>query len=308
MPPNFITFSNIIIDDIVLWDGTTHMGILGGAGTHALVGMRVWSDSLGYAAMVGPDFDDAQRQQLTKLDIDLRGVYENSACKTARAWQIIEEDDRRIEVMRTPIADFARFTPRFDLMPPDYVQAKGVHLMWGHTFDEIFDLIDRWRVANPTVRFVWEPALEYLTGSAQEFGQLFERLDLVSPDIDQAQEMTELDDPIEMAKELLAWGAPIVAIRMGADGSIVATNQGECWQVPAIPPRQIVDVTGAGNGYCGGFLVGLVEGVSPLEAALRGAVSASFALEQFGVPDLGAGTVTEREKRLIWTRENTHQV
>ena len=47
MGPEYVTFSNIIIDDIVLWDGSTHMSVLGGSGTHALIGMRVWSQSLG---------------------------------------------------------------------------------------------------------------------------------------------------------------------------------------------------------------------------------------------------------------------
>ena len=53
MIPKYVTFSNIIIDDIVLWDGSTHMSVLGGSGTHALIGMRVWSDRLGFVASVG---------------------------------------------------------------------------------------------------------------------------------------------------------------------------------------------------------------------------------------------------------------
>lgn len=306
--PNYITFSNIIIDDIVLWNGTTYMGTLGGAGTHALIGMRVWSESLGYAAVVGSDFEDEPRQQLAKLDIDLRGVREEAECKTARAWQILEKDDRRIEVFRTTIEDFFRFTPQLDQLPPDYVQAKGVHLMWGQTFDELLGLIGQWRELNPSVRFVWEPALEFLNGTAEEFGQLFRELSLVSPDLEQAQSMTALDNPVDMAKDLLTWGAPIVAIRMGADGSIVATDQGECWQIPAVPPSRLTDVTGAGNAYCGGFLVGLVEGLSPLEAALHGAVSASFALEQFGVPVFDAETDKEAERRLAWAKNHIQQM
>ncbi len=37
-----ISISSVIIDDIVLPDGTTYMAILGGGGTHAAMGMRVW--------------------------------------------------------------------------------------------------------------------------------------------------------------------------------------------------------------------------------------------------------------------------
>lgn len=308
MAPDYITFSNIIIDDIVLWDGTTHMGTLGGSGTHALIGMRVWSDSLGYAAVVGPDFEQQQREELLKLGIDLRGIREDPACKTARAWQILEADDRRIEVMRTSVEGFFRFTPRFELMPPDYARAKGVHLMWGESFAELHELLDKWDAANPTAQFVWEPALEYLNGTPEEFGQLFRRLNLVSPDLEQAQSMTKHTSPVDMVKELVAWGAPVVAIRMGAEGSIVATERGDRWRIPAVPPRALIDVTGAGNAYCGGFLVGLAEGLPPVEAALRGAVSASFALEQFGVPDLGDGTRAEAEERFAVASRLVQQI
>lgn len=286
------------------------MGTLGGAGTHALIGMRVWADALGFAAVVGTDFTAEQHQQLAKLGIDLRGVHEEPACKTVRALQILEEDDRHIEFMRTDLADFFRYTPRFELLPSDYVQARGVHLMWGETetFEELWTLLDQWRSANPDAQFVWEPALEYLNGSAEEFGQLFRRFDLVSPDLEQAESMTGRTDPVEMAKELLAWGAPIVAIRMGAEGSIVCAASGECWQLPAVSPAQLIDVTGAGNAYCGGFIVELGEGLSIQEAALRGAVSVSFALEPFGVPEFDEQTQEEAARRLVWAREHIHNL
>jgi len=305
MTPDYITFSNIIIDDIVLWDGRTMMGVLGGAGTHALIGMRVWSESLGYVATVGPDFAPEQRAQLEKLGIDLRGVYEHPDYTTTRAWQIFEQDERRTEVMRTDPADFAHFKPNFQQMPADYRQAKGVHFQWGNTFDELEEMLGFWRTANPDVVLVWEPILEQLNGTAQEFESAFQQMDLLSPDIDQARAMTGKDDPLAMAQELIQWGAPNVAIRMGAAGSIICTAAGDHWQIPAVPPSALVDVTGAGNAYCGGFTVARGEGHSVLEAALRAAVSASFAIEQFGVPDFDDQIVEEAQRRLSWARERT---
>ena len=68
--------------------------------------------------------------------------------------------------------------------------------------------------------------------------------------------------------------------------------------VPAVAPRALVDVTGAGNAYCGGFTVSLARGYDAHESALRAAVSASFALEQFGVPHFGPGHEEEVEKRM----------
>ena len=59
-------------------------------------------------------------------------------------------------------------------------------------------------------------------------------------------------------------------------------------------------MTGAGNAYCGGFLVGLGRGDQPAVAAARAAVSASFAIEQIGVPHFDVAKLAEAERRLEW--------
>jgi sugar/nucleoside kinase (ribokinase family) len=303
MPPYYLSFSTLIIDDIVLWDGRTFMGVLGGSGPHALAGMRVWSDQLGLVATVGEDFAPAQRAQLTQLGVDLQGLLVRSECPTVRAWQLVEQDDRRVEVFHTPITALVEYAPQLADMPVDYQQARGIHLLWGRTFAELRELVTGLVAANPQVTLVWEPYDDYLHGGVKDFRPILEQLALFSPDIDQARAITGAADVRVMAQMLLEWGAPRVAIRIGAQGSWVQTQQGEQWAIPAVPPAQVVDVTGAGNSYCGGFLVGLSEGLDPLEAALRAAVSASFALEQFGLPTFTAQTAAEAWRRLAWARQ-----
>jgi ribokinase len=53
------------------------------------------------------------------------------------------------------------------------------------------------------------------------------------------------------------------------------------WHIPAYPAT-IKDVTGAGDSFCGGFLVGLDQSQDPIEAALHGSISASFTIEGIG--------------------------
>lgn len=304
MTPDYITFSNIIIDDIVLSDGRTFMGTLGGAGTHALIGMRIWSDRLGYVATVGSDFAPEHRAQVEKLGVDMRGVVHRNGYQTARAWQLFEPDDRRIEVFRTDLADFHEFTPQFTDIPPDYRTVAGVHFDWGETVPMLTDLVRQFRAAKPHVVLVVEPTPEQLrTGTAEEMRTLFKYIDLFSPNGEDAKTLTGIEDPQDSIERMLEWGAPLVALRLGADGSIVHTADGGNWKLPAVPPRKIVDVTGAGNAYCGGFVVGLGDGLEPVEASLRAAVSASFSLEQFGVPDIDEKTMEEAERRLRWVRD-----
>jgi sugar/nucleoside kinase (ribokinase family) len=94
---------------------------------------------------------------------------------------------------------------------------------------------------------------------------------------------------------------------MGEDGSVVQETTGERWRVPAVP-TDVVDVTGAGNAYCGGYLVALGEGLDAVEAGLRATVSASFAVEQFGVPQFDEGTVSRARGRLAWARQRVESL
>jgi ribokinase len=86
----------------------------------------------------------------------------------------------------------------------------------------------------------------------------------------------------EMAESFGEMGVKYVVIKQGPRGqSLWIQELGERWQIPAYPAR-VQDVTGAGDVYCGGFLVGLTTTGDPVEAALRGSVSASLALEGYG--------------------------
>ncbi|MEG2172100.1 MAG: carbohydrate kinase family protein [Desulfovibrionaceae bacterium] len=52
--------------------------------------------------------------------------------------------------------------------------------------------------------------------------------------------------------------------------------------IPAVPPRQVVDPTGAGDAHRGGLIKGLRLGLSMPEAACMAATAASFAVEEYG--------------------------
>jgi sugar/nucleoside kinase (ribokinase family) len=74
--------------------------------------------------------------------------------------------------------------------------------------------------------------------------------------------------------------------------------------VPAVPVPEVVDQTGAGNTYCGGFLTGWLKSGDLVEAACCGAVAASFALEVTGVADPPATVADLRKQRCDWLREH----
>ena len=90
----------------------------------------------------------------------------------------------------------------------------------------------------------------------------------------------------ESAKTLCDWGAPLVVIKNGAEGVLVMVGKnGRQTHLPAYHPKndsRIIDVTGAGDSFCGGFMVGLAKTGDPIQAAQMGIISASIAIEGYG--------------------------
>ncbi len=297
----YVTVSNLIIDDIVFSDGRTFMNTLGGAGTHALIGMRVWNPHLGYCAAVGADLFPGHRQALAEFGVDVEGLVLREGAAQARAWQLFEPDERRIEIFRTDLDEFRRGKVRISEIPGTYRRARGFHLQWG-TMSELIELTAQLRAGNPEVVLALEPNVELHAGEIELCPELLPHLALISPDLGEAQALTGCEEPDDIFDTFFSWGANLVALRMGASGSIIRGPSAEGWRLPAVP-ASIVDFTGAGNSYVGGLLTGLGDGLPAPEAGLRGAVSASFALEQFGLPVWRVPPASVVEQRLAWARD-----
>ncbi|KAL8793881.1 MAG: hypothetical protein Q9195_003500 [Heterodermia aff. obscurata] len=89
-----------------------------------------------------------------------------------------------------------------------------------------------------------------------------------------------------------------IIIRAAEHGSLVVSHTAQPKWLPAFyqpivdgdglsaPNPKVVDPTGAGNAYLGGFAIGLLESSDLITAAKYGTVAASFALEQIGLPTL----------------------
>ncbi|MEU8969759.1 sugar kinase [Streptomyces monashensis] len=125
---------------------------------------------------------------------------------------------------------------------------------------------------------------------ADRFLAFAEGLDVLLPSRDEACLLTGLPDPADAAAKLSRL-VPLVVVKAGADGALVARSGTASTRVAATPsvPR---DTTGAGDAFTGAFLAALLTGADPQEAAAQGCRAGAQAVGRVGarppIPGSGA--------------------
>lgn len=121
----------------------------------------------------------------------------------------------------------------------------------------------------------------FLTGlGVDRFLELAEGVDVLLPSRDEACLLTGLSDPADAAAKL-SRHVPLVVLKQGAEGALVARRGSVCSRIPAAPatPR---DTTGAGDAFTGAFLAALLTGSEAEDAAAEGCRAGALAVEQVG--------------------------
>ena len=87
------------------------------------------------------------------------------------------------------------------------------------------------------------------------------QVDYFVPSLSEGQALTGLDAPIEIAHALLECGVKTVGLKMGDDGCLVMSGNGQAIRLPAFQV-EVVDATGAGDAFAAGFIAGVWHGWS----------------------------------------------
>jgi len=104
--------------------------------------------------------------------------------------------------------------------------------------------------------------------------------DIVLPGLDDARLLTGLQAPEAIVDHYLAQGAQVVALTLGASGTLVATAGGQT-HIPGFPV-QAVDATGAGDCFDGAFLAEWLRTGDPLGAARYANAAAALSTQGYG--------------------------
>jgi sugar/nucleoside kinase (ribokinase family) len=279
---DLICLGNLTIDDIVLPDGRTNMGSFGGDAIYAALGASYWCNRVGFVAPIGTDFPQEHLSKLQAAGWDTSGLA-NRELPSIRNWVVYEGDGRRTWILRSDPGDFLELSPRFEDIPDGFRSARAALLL-------AMDLTAQdWLVSQlkaPGKLVALDPQEDYIAGNQGRIFEMLSSVDIFLPSSEEVYRLTGSRDYEKAAIEFTGYGCRIVVVKLGAEGSLIyerSTNQ--FWRIPAYPVT-VIDTTGAGDAYCGGFIAMYIKTHDLERSGLAGAVSASFAVESMGLDSM----------------------
>ena len=93
--------------------------------------------------------------------------------------------------------------------------------------------------------------------------------------------LMDTDDPFAVVERFRGLGVPVVAVTRGADGALISSEDGTV-EIPAFAPEGVIDTTAAGDAFNGGFIHGLLNGMSVADAGKLGVATAGLKLRGRG--------------------------
>jgi len=315
MAARYLLVGGFSIDTLTGADGTSHLGVAGGNALFAAAGAHFWSQSLAVVGVVGADYPKAWLRTLRSHGIDVSGVQHSpTAHEGYWAARYLANGEREpyvpaqayLEAGVTLPAPLERVADRlvagasgwreasvardasWRSVPerlPARLSAPPAFLLLANERSRQRSWID-WITARPRgdqVPILLDPEEESGRDlTMDDLRELLPGVHAVLPSARQIPRLLARRGLRGAALALAGLGPPVVAIKRGAAGSYVFdARRGVGYHIPAYP-TSVVDPTGAGDAYCGGFMVGLVETGSVALAGLLGSVAASYVLEGYG--------------------------
>jgi sugar/nucleoside kinase (ribokinase family) len=268
------------LDDTILPTGELFWSAPGGNALYSAIGAKIWGVPVGIVARVGADYPVVHLERLAAAGFNLTGVSRIDG-PTFHVWILHEGQGRRQIVYRLDSGRNMALDPVATDIPTDYLTAEAAHICPILNASQAALACHLAKFGVPTyVDLIAIPGqIDLSLDSPPSF---WKGLRAFLPSL---EEVTALwgDLPLDqLIDKLRHAGPPCFAIKMGDKGSVVYDpDRATLFHVP-VYPAEVVDTTGAGDAYCGGFMVGLQETGDPLEAALYGTVSASIVIEGFG--------------------------
>lgn len=316
MVPDLVTVGGLTVDNVIAADGRVGLKKAGGNGAYSAVGALMWSPRVGLVSTAVASYPRDTIEKLVAVGVDLGGVIWRDEELTSCGWFIYDAEGRREEglnsppealaaagfptdrlsalqvaqwrtalLTRSPVDEinYSNFRIRHPLssrqIPPAWRSAQGVLLAPSQP-EVMRDMLDFFKPGGTVV--IADPGWQLAEYTLDELAPLLARLDAFLPSEVELRTLvpdTQVGDALRVVAKVCP-GA--LAVKLGPRGALVWDRDRETTiNIPAVE-TEAVDPTGAGDGFCGGFLAGFLETGDPVQAARFGALSAAQIIKHFG--------------------------
>lgn len=284
---------NITIDDIVLPNGETYMGTIGGDVLYASMGCRFWLDEVHMLSRVNEAFMKEYEHLFVKAGLyyEGMGIYDE---EIVRNWIIYDTDQRRHFIYRNSPELLEKLSPHINDIP-EGVHADSIFLA-AMAIENQIELARHFKQSGVLV--LADPYDVDVTNKKDKLDELLKYVDIFLPSALEAVAYFGNENFKENAKKFSELGPCIVVIKQGEEGCLIYDKvKDQFWEIPAYEAN-VVDLTGAGDAFGGGFTAGYLLTADPRIAAAMGSISSSLAIEGFGSLPLFEKTRDEAKQRL----------
>jgi sugar/nucleoside kinase (ribokinase family) len=277
--------------------------MLGGAAVHFALAASFFTE-VRVVGPVGDDFGDAEMEVLRARGIDVHDIERIEGGRTFFWRGEYGWDMSSRETLATELGVFEGFEPKLSAASLQSDVLFLANIQPGVQRAVRAQLPDAGFVALDSMNLWIETAREELVAAIGEVHCL------ILNDAELRQ-LTDRPSLVGAAQEVLSWGPRAVIAKQGEYGASLVTREG-FFSLPAFPLESVVDPTGAGDTFAGGFLGYLAAHPArdPDDHALRQAVAcgtalASFNVEEFGTERLQRLEAAEIEERVAQLHEHT---
>jgi sugar/nucleoside kinase (ribokinase family) len=284
--------------------------VLGGAATHFALAASFFTD-VRVVGVVGEDFLPEHERVLTSKGVDTAGI-ERAAGKSFHWTGNYLTDLNAATTLATDLNVFAEFSPK---IPAAYEDSEFLFLA---NIDPVLQLEVRKKM--PRVKAVGGDTMNYwISAHREKLLPVLKELDVLLINDAEARMLSGETNGVKAAEGVLKLGPKTVIVKFGEHGSAAFFSERSfgdgvkrrAFRVHALPLEEVVDPTGAGDSFAGGFF-GYVASQGELTpevfrtAMFYGSVMGSFAVQKFGTAQLEVTTKADVDERFRELVELSH--
>jgi len=286
----------LIVGSVALDDVKTPFGevkdALGGAAVYSSIAASYFAP-VRLVGVVGTDFPREHMQFLTSRNIDLAGMQIVSGL-TFRWSGSYEFDLNQAHTLETQLNVFQHFCPD---IPESYRDSNYVFLA---NIDPELQLRVLDQVQSPKLT-VCDTMNFWIENKRDCLLEVLKRVDVAFMNDAEARQLCGTFSLVKAARQIRELGPPVVIVKKGEHGAVMVTDSAY-FAAPSYPLEEVIDPTGAGDSFAGGFIgyIAATDDISEAnlrKATIYGSTLASYNVQDFSLrrlASLTAGDIADR--------------